>query len=232
MNNELITLTNVWSGYQKDYILQDINLTINELDFLGIIGPNGGGKTTLIKLILGLLKPWRGEVKIMGREVNKGRQYLGYVPQILEFDRNFPVRVEDVVLMGRLNNYRLFKLYNKQDYNIVYNALDQVGILNLSKCNICELSGGQRQRVYIARALASQPRILILDEPTANVDPQNQHSIYELLKQLNQFITIVMISHDLEGISNYVKTLACLNRRLIYHGDQLSNINFALNVLK
>ncbi len=218
----MITLTNVWAGYQKDSILQDINLTINELDFLGIIGPNGGGKTTLIKLILGLLKPGQGEVKIMGREVKKGRQYLGYVPQILEFDRNFPVRVEDVVLMGRLNNYRLFKLYNKQDYNIVYNALDQVGILNLAKCNICELSGGQRQRVYIARALASQPRILILDEPTANVDPQNQRSIYELLKELNQFITIVMISHDIDGLANYVKTLACLNRRLIYHGDNIA----------
>ena len=219
MKTAVINLTNVWAKYNKAPILEDINLTINEGDFVGLIGPNGGGKTTLFKVLLGLIKPYRGTVKILGNTVTKGRHYIGYVPQLVELDREFPVSVAEVVRMGRLGKRRLFQRYTRKDEIIVNHTLEKVGMLELRDRSIAELSGGQRQRVYIARALASEPRILLLDEPTASVDPQRQRSIYELLKELNQFITIIIISHDIGAISAYVKTVGCLNHRLFFHGD-------------
>ncbi len=146
---------------------------------------------------------------------------MGYVPQWLEFDREFPVRVLDVVRMGRLCRKKLFCRYNAQDETIVRNCLNRVGLAEFGDRPLAALSGGQRQRVYIARALASQPQILLLDEPTANVDSKAQRSIYELLGELNQTMTIMMISHDLGAISRYVKTVGCLNRRLHYHQDRV-----------
>ncbi|MDJ0731354.1 MAG: ABC transporter ATP-binding protein [Crocosphaera sp.] len=219
MKNEVIKLTHVWAKYNKAPILEDINLTINEGDLVGLIGPNGGGKTTLFKVLLGLIKPYRGTVKILGNTVREGRGYIGYVPQLVELDREFPVSVAEVVLMGRLGKRRLLQRYTRKDEIIVNRTLEQVGMLELRDRSISELSGGQRQRVYIARALASEPRILLLDEPTASVDPQRQKSIYELLKELNQFITIIMISHDIGAISAYVKSIGCLNHRLFFHGN-------------
>jgi zinc transport system ATP-binding protein len=219
--NPLITLENIWAGYDRNLILENINLKVNEQDFIGIIGPNGGGKTTLLKVLLGLIKPLQGNISIMGYNAEKGRKYIGYVPQIFEFDRHFPVKVEDVVKMGRLSRSRLFHRYNQKDQEKVNQSLDQVGLLNLKKRPIGELSGGQRQRVYIARALASNPQILLLDEPTASVDPQSQKDIYELLKELNKTITIILISHDISAVSTYVKTVGCLNRNLHYHQDKL-----------
>jgi zinc transport system ATP-binding protein len=218
---EVITLRHVWAGYGATPVLEDINLVVKELDFIGLIGPNGGGKTTLLKLLLGLIAPDRGEVKIMGYSVCQGRRYLGYVPQLLEFDRDFPVRVEDVVRMGRLGKRRLLKRYNRQDEVIVTRCLEQMGIVDLCDRPIGHLSGGERQRAYIARALASEPQILLLDEPTANVDSKVQKSIYELLAELNKSLTIVMISHDLGAVSTYVKTVGCLNHHLFYHNDKL-----------
>jgi zinc transport system ATP-binding protein len=218
---EVITLRHVWAGYRQTPVLEDINLIVSELDFIGLIGPNGGGKTTLLKVLLGLILPARGEIQIMGHSVSQGRRYIGYVPQILELDREFPIQVADVVRMGRLGKHRLLQRYNRQDETIVHHSLEQVGMLALGDRPIGKLSGGERQRVYIARALASQPRILLLDEPTANVDPKVQNSIYELLRELNQDMTIVMVSHDLGAVSTYVKTVGCLNRRLFYHANKL-----------
>ncbi len=215
--NEAIKISNVWAGYQKTSVLENINLTVKTLDFIGIIGPNGGGKTTLLKLLLGLIKPFEGDVKIMDYPAHQGRRYIGYVPQLLDFDRNFPLLVKDVVIMGRLGQKRLLQPYNKKDWEIVHQCLEQVGMAHLKDRPINQLSGGERQRVYIARALASKPMILILDEPTANVDSKIQNNIYELLEQLNQTLTILMVSHDLGAISRHVKTVACLNRRLFYH---------------
>lgn len=217
---EVIKIHKLWAGYDNESVLEDVSLTVYERDFIGMIGPNGGGKTTLIKVLLGLLRPKRGSVSIMGQPVEIGRHHIGYVPQIVVFDRSFPIRVWDVVRMGRLNKQHLLRRYNKNDNAIVADMLRRVDMLNLKDRPIGELSGGQRQRVYIARALATQPQILLLDEPTASVDPQIRSDIFELLRTLNEQITIILVSHDMNAVSSYVKTVGCLNRRLFYHDDK------------
>lgn len=213
-------MRNLWAGYGNEPVLEDINLSVKELDFIGLIGPNGGGKTTLLKVLLGLLPPARGEVRILGQSVREGRRRIGYVPQVVEFDHDFPISVWEVARMGRLGKRRLLQRFSAEDDEIVAQALRRVEMLGLRDRPIGELSGGQRQRTYIARALATEPQILLLDEPTASVDPQVSASIYELLSRLNDRVTILMISHDMSAISSYVKTVGCLNRRLFYHGEK------------
>jgi zinc transport system ATP-binding protein len=210
----------MWAGYERDQVLEDVNLSVYEGDFVGLIGPNGGGKTTLLRVLLGLLPPLRGEVHVMGLPVKEGRRAIGYVPQVIAFDREFPISVWDVARMGRVGHRGLLKRYTAEDDAIVTDALRRVGLLDLRRKPIGELSGGQRQRAYIARALATQPEILLLDEPTSSVDPQVSSNIYELLRQLNDRVTILLVSHDMSAISSYVKTVGCLNRRLFYHGEQ------------
>lgn len=220
---EVISVKHLWAGYDAETVLEDVNLSVRELDFIGLIGPNGGGKTTLIKVLLGLLKPMRGEVRIMGKSVQEGRQHLGYVPQNLELDRDFPISVWEVARMGRLGKRGLLRGFTSEDEEIVAEALRSVGMLDLRDRPIGELSGGQRQRVYIARALTTEPDILLLDEPATNVDPRMSASIYELLRALNEHVTILLISHDMNAVSSYVKTVGCLNRRLFYHeGEELT----------
>ena len=220
MAREMISVQHVWAGYNGDPVLEDINLSVRELDFVGLIGPNGGGKTTLLKVLLGLLSPTRGQVQIVGQPVSQGRRYIGYVPQLAEFDRDFPISVWDVALMGRLGRRRLLQRYTAEDDAAVTEALRSADMLDQRDRPIGDLSGGQRQRVYIARALATEPRILLLDEPLASVDTQVSASIYDLLAQLNEHITIVLVSHDMNAISSHVKTVGCLNRRLFYHGEK------------
>ncbi|MCJ7737196.1 MAG: ABC transporter ATP-binding protein [Anaerolineae bacterium] len=214
---EVISVGHMWAGYNGEIVLEDVNLSVTELDFVGLIGPNGGGKTTLLKVLLGLLKPARGVVRIMGTGVEQGRRHIGYVPQIVAFDQDFPVSVWDVARMGRLGTRRLLHRYTAEDDELVAEALRNVDMLHLRDHPIGGLSGGQRQRVYIARALATEPRILLLDEPLASVDPQTSTSIYELLGRLNERMTILLISHDMSAVSANVKTVGCLNRRLFYH---------------
>ena len=217
---EVISMRHVWAGYGGPPILEDVNLSVKELDFVGLIGPNGGGKTTLLRVLLGLLRPTRGEVRIVGKSVRQGRRFIGYVPQSVDFDRDFPISVWQVAQMGRLGNRGLLRHYTAEDNDVVAEALRSVQMLGLSEHPIGELSGGQRQRAYIARALASEPRILLLDEPLASVDPSVSAEIYELLNELNHTITVLMVSHDMNAVSSYVKTVGCLNRRLFYHGGR------------
>jgi len=216
----VIEINGLWAGYDGEIILEDINLTLYQSDFLGIIGPNGGGKTTLLKCILGLLKPFRGSIRLMGKSVQEGRCHVGYVPQHIDFDRQFPIRVWEVVQMGLLGCRKLLQPITQADRELIEGALQQVEMEKFKDRAIGNLSIGQRQRVYIARALVARPQILLLDEPTASIDPQAANTIYDLLKRLNETVAILMISHDMNAVSSYVKSIACLNRKLYYHGDK------------
>lgn len=216
-----VEIRNLYGGYDHEIVLEDINLSIHENDFIGLIGPNGGGKTTLLKIILGLLPPKEGLVSVLGKEPKKGRQHIGYVPQFTVFDSDFPISVYDVVKMGRLSKKRVFRSLTHQDDDIIEEKLAWVNMLEYKDRGIRELSGGQRQRVYIARALATDPELLLLDEPTISVDFESRTKIYELLHEINlQGVTILLVSHDLNVISRYVKTIGCLNRQLHYHGEK------------
>lgn len=218
-NNLAIEMKNVYVSLGRISVLQDIDLSVPAGDFLGIIGPNGGGKSTLLKTILGLISPDQGRVKVFGHEVKKGRKYMGYVPQYAHFDRDFPISVKEVVSLGRLGKQKGFK-YSAADKNIVEEVLHKVEMFALRDRQIGELSGGERQRVLVARALASQPKILLLDEPTASVDEKFEADFYELLKDLNEEMTIILVSHDISAISRYVKNIACLNHSLHYQGEK------------
>ena len=217
----LIEIKDLSAGYNNEMVLRDINLTVKPDDFIGLIGPNGGGKTTLFKVILGLLQPHKGAIRVMGMAPEKGRRHIGYVPQFTYYDSDFPIRARDVVRMGRLGPKHLFKPYTAEDDRVVEDCLERVHLTDKGNAPLRELSGGQRQRIYIARALASEPELLLLDEPTNSVDVEASAQIYELLHEINlQGVTILLISHDLNVISSYVKTIGCLNRTLHYHGEK------------
>lgn len=215
----VIEVRGLSAGYDGDLVLEGVDLTVRERDFVGIIGPNGGGKSTLVKVLLGLIAPVSGTVRVLGTTPQAARGRVGYVPQFLEFDRHFPVRVWDVVRMGRLGTRPMFRRYTPEDDVVVEESLRRVDALPLAHLPVGELSGGQRQRVLVARALATEPDLLLLDEPTASVDPTLQGSMYEYLKQLNERVTILLVTHDIGAISRHVKTVGCLNRRFHYHGS-------------
>ena len=225
MNEEIISLKNIGVCFGDVSILEELTLSIKQTDFLAIIGPNGGGKTTLLKVILGLVKPSEGEVKVFGKNPEKGRESIGYLPQHTFFDLNFPINVFDMVLMGRY--HRVFKSYSREDRTAATNALKTVEMFEFKSRQIGKLSGGQLQRVFIARAIAREPKLLLLDEPTASIDPEIQKSFYALLLELKKKMAIVLITHDVGIVSVYVDEIACLNRRLFYHGpaaDGLKNL--------
>lgn len=217
---EIVRLDDVWVNYDGIPILEGVNLSIDANDFLGIIGPNGGGKTTLLKVILGLIKPSRGKVSVMGRTPEKGRKVIGYVAQHSLFDRNFPISVLDAVLMGRYGKAGLFRRYSEEDRRIAAEMLKTVDMLKYKDRQIGRLSGGEQQRVFIARALAANPKLLLLDEPTASIDPNMQAEFYELIDGLRHKMAIVLVSHDMSAISIYVDKIACLNHQLFYHGSK------------
>ncbi len=219
-HEEVVRLEDVWLHYDGAPILEGVSLSIEHGDFLGLIGPNGGGKTTLLKVILGLVKPSRGKVLVLGQTPERGRRFIGYVSQHNLFDRDFPISVWDVVLMGRYGRAGLLRRYSGEDRRTAQKTLQTVGMLDYKNRQIGKLSGGEQQRVFIARALVSEPRLLLLDEPTASVDPTMQTEFYELLEKLKEQMAIVLVSHDISAISIYVDKIACLNRQLFYHGSK------------
>ena len=219
MKSEVIGLRDVWVYHDGLPVLEDVTISIHRHDFLGIIGPNGGGKTTLLKVMLGLITPERGEVKVLGGDPERNRRHIGYVPQHSLFDHDFPISVMDVVLTGRAGQ-RLFRRYTDQDRKLAYDTLKMVDMLPFAKRPIGKLSGGERQRIFIARALVTEPEVLLLDEPTAGIDAHIQTEFYEILEKLKEKMAIVMVSHDLTAISIYVDKIACLNRRLFYHNSK------------
>uniref|UniRef100_UPI00321710DE metal ABC transporter ATP-binding protein n=1 Tax=uncultured Draconibacterium sp. TaxID=1573823 RepID=UPI00321710DE len=230
----LLKIENLTVGYDKIPVLQNVNLEIFDKDFLGVIGPNGGGKTTLLKAILGLLKPEEGRISF--REDLRGRKKpIGYLPQVRHIDRKFPITVFDVVLSGSIMENK--KRAKSEAKDKVDNLLREMGLAEIRDKAIGELSGGQMQRVFLCRALLSDPKLLILDEPDTFVDNRFEGELYEKLRHLNKEIAIILVSHDIGTISSHVKTIACVNNHLHYHPsniisqEQLNGYNCPIQII-
>ncbi len=198
-------------------VLSDVSLQVAHGEFLALIGPNGGGKSTLVKLSLGLLKPDRGEVRVLGLTPDQARPRLGYVPQFATFRRDFPLSVRETVLHGRLGLRAWWRPLTPQDHEAATQAMAATDVQDLATRPIANLSGGQLQRVLIARALATEPELLLLDEPTAHVDTRAEHDLFGLLARLRERMAIVMVSHDVGLVSRHVDRIACLNLTLTCH---------------
>lgn len=214
----VVTMENVTFSYNGEPVLEGVNLSVERGDFVSIVGPNGGGKTTLVKLVLGLLEPLRGNIRLFGCPPASARHRVGYMPQHSQLDMMFPVNVTDVVSMGFLGKGGLFAFQRRVERDArVDDVLRKLDIADLRDRPFAGLSGGQRQRVLIARALATDPELLILDEPTSNVDPAHEGELFELLLWLNHRMTVVVVSHDIGFVSRYVRTVVCVNRRVVVH---------------
>jgi len=213
----IITIENLSFAYQKHKVLEDINLKVEERDFLAIIGPNGGGKSTLLKLILGIESIQKGSIKTFREKPKKNLSKIGYVPQDTNINTDFPIKVIEVVLMGHIGTKQPLFGYAKEEIMCAMGALAQVGMQNFSDNKIGSLSGGQRQRVMIARALCANPKILILDEPTSNIDVDGQQQIYELLRLLNQSITIIVVSHAISVVLDFASKVVHINKKMTSH---------------
>ena len=218
MNTEpVIQIEGLGFGYGSVPVLEDISFEVHEGDFLGIVGPNGGGKTTLLRLILGFLKPDAGNILLFGSPPKKTRYLAGYVPQFTVTDHGFPITVIEVVAMGAMSGRTFMPWLGDSVRESARRAMAEVGIDHLARVPWGELSGGQRQRCLIARAIVSRPRLLVLDEPTTSVDMTVEEDFFDLLKKLNASMTILLVSHDIGFISSYVNRVACVNRRLACH---------------
>ncbi len=218
----VIRLENVSVAFQDLLVLEDVTLTVAAKSFLALIGPNGAGKTTLLQVILGLVRPIRGTVRVFGAapwDIKPENRRIGYVPQVMGIDLGFPISAFEVVLMGRYGRLGLCRRPAKADRAAALRALERVGIANLADRPIARLSGGQRQRVFIARALATEPDLLLLDEPTTGVDAASTESLYELLRILYEDgVTMLVVSHDVGVVASYVEGVICINRRIVAHG--------------
>jgi len=215
----LIELNSVTAGYENNVAIRDIDFVIHDNDFIGIIGPNGGGKTTLLKVIIGLIEPFRGKVRRFDPE--EGRRFIGYLPQTSQVDKRFPITVQDVVLSGLMRNDRMIRRYTSDEKERASLYMNKTGVFPLRKKNIGNLSGGQLQRVFLSRALVSSPELLILDEPSTFVDGNFESELYNILNGLRNIMAIVMVSHDIGMVSSYVKSIACVNKCLHYHNSNI-----------
>ncbi|MFO8000342.1 MAG: metal ABC transporter ATP-binding protein [Marinilabilia sp.] len=212
MSQPLVSIKNVSAGYNGEPVLKDVNLDIYPNDFIGVIGPNGGGKTTLSKILLGILHPWKGRV-----EYPSGHLNIGYLPQVSQLDRSFPVNVEDVILSGAASPGSWWRFLQKRNKDKAQKLMTDMGLEGLGDRPVGELSGGQFQRVLLARAVINDPQLLVLDEPNTFVDRNFEGELYEFLGELNKSMAIFLISHDIGTISSIVKTIACVNGTLHYH---------------
>lgn len=233
---KLLELHNVSVSYEGCEALHEVNLTIDSADFLGVIGPNGGGKTTLVKAILGAV-PYVGRIDYAPELFDRGERLIGYMPQITEFDRDFPISVEEVVLSGLQGRRGFRHRYTKEDRTKARKLLHDTGLEELADRPIGEISGGQMQRALLCRAIISDPRLLILDEPTNFVDNRFEHELYETLRALNERMAILIISHDVGTITSLVKEIVCVNRHVHRHhsniitAEQLENYHCPIQIL-
>ncbi len=222
MSERVVELKDVWVRFDGISVLEGVNLEVEEGDFMGIVGPNGAGKTTLLRIIVGLIRPDEGYVRVFGREpwkLGELRSLVGYIPQRHEAERFFPITVYEVVALGRIHRRRWARRLSGDDRRKIEEALREMGMLEHAGKLFGELSGGQQQRVLLARALAQEPRLLILDEPTSGIDQPSQENFYSLLSRLHDMgMTIIMVSHDIGAITDRVTKIACLNRKLYMHG--------------
>src|SRR5690554_4496099 len=216
--NKLVEINSLTVGYDnKPNVLNDVSLTIYEDDFLGVIGPNGGGKTTLLKTILGLIRPESGTINFYDKGIKVPSINVGYLPQINQIDKKFPISVSEVILSGITPNKKFFRRYNAEERKRVVYVADQLGISSILNRAIGELSGGQLQRVLLGRAIIDNPKLIILDEPSTYVDKLFETNFYKLLGDINKEIAIVLVSHDVGTIISHVKNIACVNKGLHYH---------------
>jgi zinc transport system ATP-binding protein len=211
----LFEMESLSASYGGSPVLENVNFYVQENDFIGVIGPNGGGKTTLLKIILGLLKPVEGTLKFNSELLNSNS--IGYLPQISTGDLNYPVTVMDIVLSGLMIRKRVISRMTSEDKRKASAVIEELGIKDLARSPLSELSGGQLQRVFLGRALIGNPRLLLLDEPGNFVDSTFENDFYEKLKELNSRMAILMVSHDVGTISQHIKSFACVNKRLHYH---------------
>ncbi len=237
MSDKILEIKSLSAGYDDGVVISNVNLTVNSKDFIGVIGPNGGGKTTLLKTILGLLEPMKGKIFFYenGKPVNQ--ILIGYLPQLNQIDRKFPITVIDVVLSGLMSRERLFSRYGREQRERAEIVIEKMGISGLRKKPIGELSGGQLQRVYLSRAIISSPVLLLLDEPSTYVDNKFENDFYEILNDLNMEMAILIVSHDVGTITWFVKTIACVNKTLHYHPSniiteqQLASYNCPIQII-
>jgi len=234
MSRKLIDIKSLSVSYNGDTVLKDVNLEVFSNDFIGVVGPNGGGKTTLVKAILGLIKPDKGKIQKTFSKKHAGS--IGYLPQVQKIDYKFPITVKDVVRSGLSDGSNLFRGDRDSDSRIK-NTLQDMGVLNLINKSIGSLSGGELQRVFLCRSIISDPELLILDEPNSFVDNKFERDLYEKLKQLNDKMAIILVSHDIGTISYYIKSIACVNKKLHYHKsniiteDQLASYDCPIQII-
>ena len=231
----LLDIHSLSAGYELNIVLSDIDFSVSENDFIGVIGPNGGGKTTLLKVILGLIKPVNGSI-IFNNDLLK-RNKIGYLPQMSAGDISFPVTVMDVVLSGLMIHKSVVARITSEDRKRAENVIDELGLRELRKSPLNKLSGGQLQRVFLGRAIIGSPALLLLDEPDNFVDATFENDFYQKLHDLNERMAILMVSHDVGTISSHVKSFACVNRKLHYHpspeitNEQLSSYDCPIQLI-
>ena len=214
MPDPIVNIKNLSFNYDDTAILENVSFQVNAGEFIGIFGPNGGGKTTLLRLIMGFLKPRAGSIEIFGLPPDKAQKYISYVPQRLRFDKDFPISVFELVLSGRLSNLSWYGRFSQEDKNLGMQMLERVGMADFKNASFGTLSGGQAQRVLIARALVSNPKLLLLDEPTAGVDNDAENEIYQILRTLDD-VTILMVTHHLQAAMQQVQRVLFVKQNVI-----------------